>query len=227
MLAVSIERALGAFFPRTCEICKKPPSSRHAGALCDFCARTIRFLDEPLREKTFDEAGETFEFDRALACTAYEGSMRELIHKYKFQNKKHLASFFSELMLDFLRTLPQPVFFDAVCAVPLEWARFKERGFNQSELLARSLAKFLNIPHLSNALKRKESPSPQSRLNKTARKINVKNRFRVSDKEIFKDRHVLLVDDILTTGHTASECAKVLKSAGAQSVTVLALSRGI
>ncbi len=227
MLSVTLEKTLGAIFPKRCEICHKSASPLYQGALCENCGVSIRLLGEPLREKALSDFDERPEFNRALCCTAYEGSMRELVHHYKFENKKHLHSYFSKLMLSFLRSLEKPVFFDSICSVPLEWKRFKERGFNQSELLSRSISDSLGVAHLSRFLKRKDSASPQFLLDKNSRKSNVKNVFRVSDKEVFKDRNLLLIDDILTTGHTASECSKVLKNSGASSVTLLALCRSL
>ena len=115
---------------------------------------------------------------------------------------------------------------DGVAAVPLDLEKKRSRGFNQSELLSAQIALELKVPDVSKELTRKKSESPQALLAKTDRKINVRDRFAVKNTGSFRAIRVLLIDDILTTGHTTSECAKTLKNAGAASVTVMACARG-
>ncbi len=101
----------------------------------------------------------------------------------------------------------------------------RERGFNQSALLAGALSEKLRLKNLSACLRRTGSSRPQHFLDKSAREKNVRGRFAVRTPAV-GGKKVLLVDDILTTGQTASECARVLKEAGARSITVLAVARG-
>lgn len=117
-------------------------------------------------------------------------------------------------------------YFDAVIAVPMAQEKKRERGFNQAELISRPIANDLNIPDASAVVSRVRSSAPQSSLRKTDRAVNVKGAFHVRDKNALLAKNILLVDDILTTGQTASECARVLKDAGARSVSVLTLARG-
>jgi ComF family protein len=108
--------------------------------------------------------------------------------------------------------------------MPLHWRKRLERGFNQSELLAKVLSKRTGIP-VVNALRRRKSTTPQAGLTRAQRRTNVAGAFEADQRERIDGRHVLLIDDVLTTGATASACAAVLKRAGARRVTVLTLAR--
>ena len=170
---------------------------------------------------------ESFHFDRAFACALYEGKMKELLHAYKFSQHKYLKNFFVKILHELIESNLKNEKFDLVAAIPLDRDKRNERGFNQSELLTQALAAKLKIMDGSKNITRTPSPSPQSLLAKRERKLNVQGHFSIRDKHFFDAKSVLLVDDILTTGQTASECAKTLKEAGARSVTVLACARGL
>ena len=231
------ENVAALVFPSECESCHAtlPPSP--SSGVCARCESEIRWIEppfcvscgRPLRhavEKCAACGSESFHYDRAFACAFYEGKMRELIHAYKFGGRKYLKNFFAGSLLGFIGRHLSERPFDAVAAVPIDPEKKRSRGFNQAELLSAPIARALEIPDVSKKLTRKKSDSPQALLAKTERKTNVKDRFAAKNTADFKAKNVLLIDDILTTGHTASECAKALKNAGAASVTVLACARG-
>ncbi|PIU40496.1 MAG: hypothetical protein COT00_01395 [Candidatus Omnitrophica bacterium CG07_land_8_20_14_0_80_50_8] len=170
---------------------------------------------------------ESFAFDRAFACAVYEGTMRQLIHAYKFQNRKYLKHYFIRMMLAFIHSHLAASDFDIILPVPMDRGRRSERGFNQSELISSAIAKYFKISHSVENLVRLQGGQIQSQLEKKQRKLNVKNAFLVRKADTFHSRRLLLIDDILTTGYTASECARCLKKSGAARVTVLALARGV
>lgn len=116
--------------------------------------------------------------------------------------------------------------YDITLAVPISKERWLERGFDQSELISSEIAKHCGISHSSGNLIHIHPGAPQSLLAKNQRKMNVKGAFLVRNSDEFHSKRLLLIDDILTTGYTASECAKTLKRSGAASVTVLTLARG-
>ncbi len=208
--------------------------------ICPDCQRRIRFIPAPHcvrcgRTAPGMTAGEPlcgncdagrFHFDRAYACFFYEGGVKKLLQVYKFAGRSSLGEYFSDSLCTFVDTHLGTETLDAAAAVPLDASKKRERGFNQSELLSRTLASRFGLAESSRGLARKRSGQPQSSLSKTARKDNVEGLFAAQESR-FHSKRVLLVDDILTTGHTASECARALKEAGARSVTVLALARGI
>lgn len=210
--------------PGVCSSCQsqlKPIPPPH----CPFCGRSIP--PALAGAKTCGHCGATpLHFDRAFACTLYEGRMKELLRAYKFDNRKFLSGFFSQIMERFIQTHLETPDFDAIAAIPLDSQKKQRRGFNQSGLLAKRLAKRFGWQNVSKILWRSKSDAPQSLLTKKDRPQNVRGRFHARRDGLLKNKHILLVDDILTTGHTASECAKALKGAGARVVTVLALARG-
>jgi ComF family protein len=116
---------------------------------------------------------------------------------------------------------------DLIIPVPLHWRRLLMRRFNQSALLGFSLSRSLAVPCVPTALKRTRYTTPQMRLPRAQRLKNVRNAFAVPDAGLIADKHVLLVDDVVTTGATVAACAATLKKAGAASVHVLALARTV
>lgn len=239
MLTQIKETALSLLFPPVCRTCAATlPLSSGAG-VCPKCASEIKPLRAPHCRtcgRTVSQAGNicseckdrTFHFDAAYAAAVYEGPMKDILQVYKFEKQRSLRNFLTDLLRAFFEKHLADMRFDAVAAVPLDSKRSLERGFNQSALLSKALSKKIGLPEMSGKIKRKPSAIPQSLLGKTERKENVKNAFYVSHGGAFKGLNILLVDDILTTGQTASECARILKKDGeARSVTVLACARGV
>jgi len=122
------------------------------------------------------------------------------------------------------RALPREQTFDVIVPMPLHWTKLWSRGFNQAELLAREVAQTWNVP-VRNLVRRRKATAVQAGLTNSKRRLNVQGAFQIRSKARLDGKHVLLVDDVLTTGATASACARVLKRAGAARVTVLALAR--
>ena len=158
-------------------------------------------------------------FDEAFCYGAYEGKLRQLIHLFKYRGMRGLARPLGELMA---RAVPRDRQFDAVSAVPLHWRRRFARGFNQSELLGRVLARRRGIPMLR-LLRRGTATRAQAGLSNAQRRENVVGAF-VARRRVAGMR-ILLIDDVMTTGATLGACARALKKAGARSVSVLTLAR--
>ena len=160
-------------------------------------------------------------FDAAYCFGSYEGVLRELIHLFKYGRIPTLAG----PLCDFLAAaLPRDERVDAIAPVPLHWWRKWRRGFNQSELLARALSKRTGLPVIA-ALRRTRPTAVQAGLSNTARRRNVTGAFRGRTTVSLQGKHVLLIDDVMTTGATASACAIALKRAGADRVALLTLAR--
>jgi len=160
-------------------------------------------------------------FDAAYCFGAYEGKLRELIHLYKYAGVRTLAG----PLGDFMATaLPLDERFDAIAPIPLHWLRQWQRGFNQSELLARTLSLRTAIPVIQ-ALRRVHSTATQAGLSNTARRSNVSAAFRCRRPGDVAGKRILLIDDVMTTGSTASACAAALKRAGAARVALLTVGR--
>ena len=157
-------------------------------------------------------------FSNVLNYGLYEGVLSKAINHLKFYGVKRLAKPLGGLLCAF--DLPG---LDAIVPVPLSISRLRERGFNQSLLIARVISRKFHIPLLmDNLIKIKETP-PQIGLSAKKRLLNLKNAFGV--KGDIKGFKILLVDDVMTTGATVTECSKVLIKAGVKKVTVLTLAR--
>lgn len=238
MPAQFVESLLSLAFPVVCEICGESAPVCPPTGVCESCESGIQWIPGPhcvscgrtlkAEMKACAEcSGKVFYFDRAFACARYQDGIKELLHAYKFNGQKHLKRFFIETMRQFIITHLKEFTFDAVVAVPLDTVQERKRGFNQSSLLSAGLSAFLRVPDLSRFLRRKYSHEPQHRMGKFERERNVRDCFHVSDAEKFVSKNILLIDDILTTGQTVSECARALKQSGAREVTALACARGI
>jgi ComF family protein len=216
------------FFPDDCRICKRAlvkwtrvpvcadclasPAPLEADYFCTVC-NTPYLNGWPLDEQGVCAACRAGlrGFDHAASFGNYEGSLRSLIHLFKYSGMKPLAR---PLAAYLERALPIDEAFDAVVPVPLNWRKQWDRGFNQAELLARHLAKHRGIPVL-NALRRKRATATQAGLASAGRRRNVAGAFvvraspRVGRK--LAGKKILLIDDVMTTGATASACASALK----------------
>jgi len=164
-------------------------------------------------------------FDAAYCFGSYESVLRELIHLYKYSGIRTLAGPLGNLLA---AALPRDERFDAITPVPLHWRRKWQRGFNQSELLARCLAKRCGIPPIE-TLRRVRPTLTQAGLSNTARRGNVTAAFRCRRDALragrVAGRRLLLVDDVMTTGSTAAACAAALKRAGAERVALVTVAR--
>lgn len=180
-------------------------------------------------------------FSSARAIGGYEGTLREAIHKFKYQGKKRLAIRLGKLMVEHLRKekedfpqtpikrhqFPSYQEVDYLIPVPLHPSRLRERGFNQSELLAEVIGRDLDILLLNDTLLRIKATQSQTKLSREERIKNVKGAFAIIDAPSFSNKTILLIDDMFTTGATINECAKVLKETKVKKIAVLTLARGI
>lgn len=168
-------------------------------------------------------------YDSARAVGPYDGLFRELIHLMKYQGytlvASELGAMLGQLAERELQEPPPPEDI-LVTFVPIDRDRWKKRGFDQAKVLAQSTAKHLEAK-LAETMTRNKSTSPQTSLSASQRKKNLRGVFSVISPEAVSGKRVLLVDDVLTTGSTASACARELKKAGAASVDVLTVCHTI
>jgi len=160
-------------------------------------------------------------FDRAVSPVCYSGAAAKLVQELKFHNKRYLAKPLARYMTD--RFLAENIPVDVIVPVPLSAQRRKERGYNQSELLAAEISRSLGVPMAADiAIRVKDTlPSTQLEGGRKAREENIRGAFVLKENGAVKNRVVLAVDDVLTTGATSSEFARILKKAGAAKVYVL------
>lgn len=216
--------------------------------VCDTCLADIQAIDGPvcdicgerlLSHHLLDEAegrgrcglcrqSEPL-FAKAAAYGSYEGGLRELIHLLKYDRVRPAAAVLGRMLAEAVTDLTS-LFDDAapiVVPVPLHPAKQRQRGFNQSELIAAECLKRnpLHLTMCTAALVRQRPTESQTGLTRHQRQENIRGAFRVPRPELVARRDVLLVDDVFTTGTTVSECARVLRRAGATRVFVATVAR--
>jgi ComF family protein len=230
--------ALDLLFPPLCIICRE--TVREPGSLCPDCWQTISFLDGPCCVS----CGLPFEldpgagthcasclakppaFDRARSVMRYDKHSREPILALKHADRHDVAPAFARWMgrtgADMVAAA------DVIVPVPLHRRRLWSRRYNQSALLARALAKAAAKPFDPLSLIRiRKTPSQGEMPSAKARRRNVRGAFKVDPAHVaaVKDRNILLIDDVLTTGATVDACARALKRGGAKAVNVLTIAR--
>jgi len=232
--------ALDLVFPALCPVCQATLGARRHDPLCGGCWDAIRRLGPPACERcglpfltlrpAFAPAGlcggcaqERPAWDWACAAAEYEGAARDALHAFKFHGKRALARPLAALLLEQWGPALAAAGLDALVPVPLGRARERERGFNQAALVAERLAGTLGVPLRPRWLVRARATQPQSDLGAAERRANVRGAF-AADTAV-AGRHVVIVDDVLTTGATAAECARMLRAAGAARVGVLTVAR--
>jgi len=250
-----IDSLVGLLFPTPCSLCGSELAGIDAVGICRTCwdglapwtGPACKQCGEPVASEvvTLAEAGEVLcgvcrrgehKFDRAASYGLYRGDLRAVILQLKFGHRERLGQRLGALLASLWLRLMQPET-DAgepplVLPVPLHPSRRRERGFDQAELVARGLVRALrrdpewrSVRVESHCLRRTRATAPQSGLSRVARRDNVRGVFAVVDPEKVRDRTVVLVDDVMTTGATLSACSAALKAAGAERVLALTLAR--
>jgi len=240
------------FFPADCSICGSPLIRVSRIPVCEGCLIALRPLQgsycsvcgEALHIPSPIGAGESRcllcqrmdpPFERAVAYGSYDGGLRDLIHVLKFQQVRPAADVLGRMLAETMANLApaMPVGTIAVVPVPLHKRKQAQRGFNQAEMIARSALKRLSRPQrlkkrfalCTGVLLRRRETGSQIGLTRHQRRENLRGAFAVSDPTRIVNRDILLVDDVYTTGTTASECARVLLRAGAARVWVGTVAR--
>jgi ComF family protein len=227
--------------PRQCAGCQTTWLQKHQDFWCEACREELPWIESPICPRCGrpfpkspsspdhlcgDCLQSAFLFDTARSATQHSGVVRRRIHQLKFGGQLHWVPPLADLLCQRFKggeTVPAELVFP----VPLHVKRLRQRGFNQAGLLAKAFGRRLGLPVHFNCLVRKCWTEPQTRLNREERLRNVKDAFHVTDTGKVRKRHVLIIDDVYTTGTTLNECAKTLKAAGASEVHALTVSRAL
>jgi len=162
-------------------------------------------------------------FSRGFFGFEYDGAVREAIHAFKFQGSKQIGRRLVQLVSDKFHGLDREV--DLVVPVPVSERRLRERGFNQSFVIADEIAALTGLPVDPAVLLKNEGVRDQFSLSRNERRKNVRAAFRVKGPDRVRDRRILLIDDLFTTGYTAAEAARTLVRAGSSDILLFALAR--
>jgi|SRR5665213_2467895 len=233
-------------FPAPCRICKRVLDTGSRIPLCGECRAAIQ---QPLREPLCSKCGRpivstavtdgkssplchlcrtgVYAFDEARSFGAYTPRMSRAILLLKYGHVSPLGTFFAQLLARAIQHQVPTFSADAVVPVPLDRGRFKERGYNQAELIAKPLARLLGIPFRSYLLVRTRPRPDHLRLTRRERWETVRGAYASNERAPVDNLRVLLVDDVFTTGATLDACSRALKGAGAARVVGLTVARAL
>ncbi len=217
---------LDFIFPPLCVLCDSTINSGNR-LLCEKCQQKLPKLKNPLlpAEKLTHPPDPPVWFDKTLALFEYNTDVQKLIHLCKYKNMPKFSLYFGELLGKVILQQPELKEVDMLLPIPLHISRYRERGYNQSALLASGITKFSGVPVYKNILKRNKYTPPQAKLKREERVKNLHGAFTVKNSTIIKNTCVAVVDDVVTTGTTVNECARVLRSAGAKKVVIISITR--
>ena len=211
-----LDKILEIIFPNVCGMCGRINKNN----LCPQCKIKLKEITKAniikVKNKNFTYLAYLFKYD---------GIIREKILKYKFKDSAYLYKTFSEIIIKNKKMCGFIKKYDIIIPVPIHKKRYKERGYNQSELLAKEIAKILEIPMEKHVLIKALNNTPQSKLSKQERKNNAIGVYKTINNQKIINKKVILVDDIYTTGSTANECSKMLKQAGVSEIAVLTIAK--
>ncbi|HPQ81283.1 MAG TPA: ComF family protein [bacterium] len=209
-----------AVFPPRCPLCDL--FVERSGAPCADCEAALCRLESP----AFTPGIGKSILSPCLSCFAYEGRIQEALHRFKYNGRLDIAGYFAQELFE---TASRTGRFDMLVPVPLHTRRLRERGFNQSALLARRLGKLMSVPVELDSLVRGRDVKPQVGLSREERAENVRGAFSVKPGrgKVFEGSKVLLIDDVMTTGATLAWCARPLKDAGADEVAAITVARAL
>lgn len=216
---LAMTTVINFLIPPRCPWCKVLGDESKEQGVCDVCLKEIQWSPGEWRSNKVPA-----HCDSIHAVALFQGPVRNAVHALKYERKPYLAASCATIMVPVARGLPRP---DVMLAVPLSQKRLRQRRYNQSEWLARPIAMALQVPLLTGVVERHHSDLPQVGLGADARWQNVRDQFLVSpqNRAHFADRHILLIDDVVTTGATLQALARTLKKSGAATVRALTLGQ--
>jgi len=231
------------FFPNRCLFCGS--LLEEGSCICDRCISIIEIIETdfckvcgaPILEmdkndvdlsSCFQCRSLIFSFRKNESLAIFSGIVRRLIHEYKFNRRRSLSKLFGNLLVKYKKEYILD--HDLIVPMPLSVSRFSERGFNQSNLVAEEISKSIPVQYYGEVLDRKGKSKPQSSIyNLKERFSNLRDKFYVKKKywNYINNSNILIIDDVVTTGATASVCADVLLKEGAKNVDILSIARAV
>lgn len=235
-----IESVVNIIYPLICLGCKRPNYNkenniylcnhcylgikRHNPPFCLKCGRALSGIETIPGGVCYSCINRQYYFNQAWSVCSYEGLIKELIHNFKYNQKIQYKVIFEKLFDEFLKTFKVLETIDLIIPIPLHPVRLREREYNQSQILASIIGKIIQKPTISEILERIRNTKPQIHLDEQTRIKNMQGCFRVKNATPLKSNHILLIDDVLTTGATLSEAAKVIKEFAPYKISVLTLA---
>ena len=229
---------LDLVYPRFCFGCQKTIPTEVAGFLCPDCISGLDIIKPPccavcgrplrigsgVRCQDCSEAG--YYFTRGFTAVLYQGLVKDCIHRFKYDSRAYLGYNLARLLIDFSRINIDTSRIEMIMPVPLHWRKLRDRGFNQAAILGKELAGGLGKKYAGNVLMRSRPSQAQVGLPRRERLKNIRGVFAIRKPAVIQGKHILLIDDVMTTGATLNECSRVLLSGGAREVWIFAVARG-
>lgn len=222
-------------YPPCCHVCGQSLDDA-AAVVCPECAARITPIDAPYCDRCSAPlagmgedcracAGRSFHFVRARAATAFDDTVQTMIHLLKYRGRRAIGRFLGRLLADAAMREPWFGEIDLLVPIPLHRSRARERGYNQSELLARGMTDQSRIPVETRLVSRRQRTQSQTALTPAQRAANVHGAFHILAPQALAGTRVALVDDVFTTGATFDSCAQAVLESGAAAVYALAVAR--
>ncbi len=226
---------LDFIYPRRCPVCDKAVKP-FGSLICEECRKKIEYNKAPFCQKCgkslkeqravfcHDCTGKEHKYDRGMALFAYP-SVADSIYRFKYKGRQEYAAFYGERMARILGNRIMELKPDALIPVPIHTSKKKARGYNQAEVLADELGKYLHIPVKKDFIKRVRKTAPMKDLSVQERQNNLKKAFKICHNDV-KLNTIIIVDDIYTTGSTVDTMAEELRKAGVKHIYFAALAIG-
>ncbi|WP_432821889.1 ComF family protein [Trichloromonas sp.] len=228
---------LDLLFPQACPLCRTELTPASAAGLCHSCQAQLPELSSPRCSRCalpfVSEGGSDHlcepclrqppPFSQVEAVGNYEGLLRDAVHRFKYRGTVQLDRPLATLLAERMEQAETPFRPDLIVPVPLHLGRLRQRGYNQSLLLARQLAKRWRVPVAPRQLVRNRPTPPQQGLSLSVRQQNLRGAFAMTAP--LQGETVLLIDDVMTTGATLRECARTLQSSGAGEIVAAVIGR--
>ena len=240
MLIATMESIINIIYPPICRGCNRPNYNKeNDGYICNecyygikrhtppFCLKCGRGLTEikSMRQGVCSTClNRQYYFEEAWSLCSYEGIIKDLIHRFKYSQKIQYKTIFQNLFKEFLKAFNILRDIDLIIPIPLHPTRLREREYNQSQILASIVSETIHKPMASDILIRLRNTKSQIDLDEKTRIKNITGCFAVKNRGLLKSKSVLLIDDVLTTGVTLSEAAKVIKEFNPRKISALTLA---
>ena len=227
------EKIINLIYPQVCGICGKINNK----TICSKCNIQLKKQEKMgiLTKEKLEENSLEMEkhFEELMYIFKYEGQIRELILDYKFNEKSYMYKTFVNFLLKNKKIFENIKKYDKIIPVPISKKRYKERGYNQSLLIAKEISMQISyetnnnikLELVNNCLIKTKNIVEQSKLNKEDRQHNIQGVYTLKNGSILTNKSILLIDDIYTTGSTVNECSRVLQQAKPNKIGVLVLAK--
>lgn len=215
----TIEKIFNFIYPNVCGFCEE---------ICkdNICEKCNEIMEKLYICNVNTHNPKKMYFSKHMYIFKYEGVIREKLINYKFNEKAYLYKTFGKIMLKKEKIYRFLEFYDIIIPVPMHKTKKAKRGYNQTELIAKYISKNIKkIQYADNVLIKVKNTLPQSSLNKMERYKNIKNAYKIQNKETINNKKILVFDDIYTTGNTVRECSKILKQNGAKEIGILTIAK--